>query len=115
MPPKRKAPETVASATARALTAVAPPDSDAGVAAVLLKLAKAIDDIDADGLNPAGKLDNVSVPTYLKYAEALGMTPASRERSKPKGPPKQGAGVGSTTVKDEIGTRRAARGDWRSA
>ena len=29
--------------------------------------------IDDEGLNPAGKLDNVSMPTYLKYAEALGM------------------------------------------
>lgn len=51
---------------------------DAGTVAVLLKLAAAVDAIDAQGLNPAGKLDNVSVPTYLKYADALGLTPAAR-------------------------------------
>lgn len=52
--------------------------ADSGVVAVLLRLARAVDDIDEDGLNPAGKLDNVSIPTYLKYAEALSLTPAAR-------------------------------------
>lgn len=113
MAAKKSAPETVVEATTRALEAVASPETDLGVAAVLLKLAGAIDDIDADGLNPAGKLDNVSIPTYLKYAEALGMTPAARERAKPKEAPKQGAG-GAATMKDEVGEKRANRG-WRSA
>jgi hypothetical protein len=51
---------------------------DAGTVAALLKLAAAVDAIDASGLNPAGKLDNVSLATYLKYADALGLTPAAR-------------------------------------
>ena len=58
------------------LSATSGPDS--GTVAVLLKLAAAVDAIDASGLNPAGKLDNVSVPTYLRYADALGLTPAAR-------------------------------------
>lgn len=107
-------PQTVVSETKRALDAVSLPETDAGVAAVLMKLAGAIDDIDEQGLNPAGKLDNVSVPTYLKYAESLGMTPAARQRSAPKDKPKQ-QGPGSATVKDEVGAKRSARGDWRSA
>lgn len=53
-------------------------DEDAAVVAVLRRLAQAIDDIDDDGLNPAGKLDNVSVPTFLRYCMALGLTPAAR-------------------------------------
>ena len=32
-----------------------------------------------------GKLDNVSIPTYLKYAEALGLTPAARKAVAPGG------------------------------
>ena len=51
---------------------------DAGTVAVLLKLAAAVDAIDASGLNPAGKLDNVSIPTFLRYVDALGLTPAAR-------------------------------------
>ena len=60
-------------------------DMDAGVVAVLRRLALAIDEIDEDGLNPGGKLDNVSIPTYLKYAEALGLTPAARKAVAPGG------------------------------
>lgn len=105
-------PRTVVSKTRSALRALDLPASDAGVEAVLLKLAGAIDDIDEQGLNPAGKLDNVSIPTYLKYAEALGMTPAARERVKPKGA--ESKGPGASTVKDEVGEKRESRG-WRSA
>ena len=97
--------EHVERETRKALRAIATPDSDAGVAAVLVKLARAIDDIDELGLNPAGKLDNVSIPTYLKYAEALGMTPASR------GTKKQGA---APKTADEVGARREQR-SWRTA
>jgi len=34
------------------------------------------------------QLDNVSIPTYLKYAESLGLTPAGREKlaAKPAAP-----------------------------
>lgn len=113
MAAKKNDPESVVEATARALAAAEHPETDVGVAAVLLKLAGAIDDIDRNGLNPGGKLDNVSVPTYLKYAEALGMTPAARERVKPKDAPKSGTG-GSATMKDEVGEKRTQRG-WRSA
>ena len=55
-------------------------DLDAGAVAMLLRLAEAADLIDDDGLNPAGKLDNVTIPTYLRYAESLGLTPAGRAR-----------------------------------
>ena len=54
-------------------------ESADGVVAVLLHIAGEIDSL-VDGVNGAGKLDNVSVPTYLKYAEALGLTPVSRKR-----------------------------------
>lgn len=52
-------------------------DADAGSVAVLLGLAAKI-----DGLRERedGPLDNVSEPTYLKFADALGLTSASRRR-----------------------------------
>lgn len=55
----------------------------AGVQEVMLRLADAIDAIDANGINPAGKLDNVSIPSYLKYAQALGLvdTPNMKRRT----------------------------------
>lgn len=53
--------------------------SDAGAVAVLLHMATQID-AQVDGLTPDGKLDNVSVPTYLKFCDALGLTPTSRKR-----------------------------------
>ena len=55
-------------------------DEDAGAVAMLLRLAEAADLIDENGLNPAGKLDNVTIPTYLRFAESLGLTPAGRAR-----------------------------------
>lgn len=51
---------------------------DNGTVSVLRHLADAIDAFDEDGLNPAGKLDNVTIPTYLKYAKELGLTPIGR-------------------------------------
>jgi hypothetical protein len=50
--------------------------ADAGTVAVLLDLARTIDGMgerDADA-----PLDNVTIPTYLKYSDALGLTPLSR-------------------------------------
>jgi len=41
--------------------------------------------------------DNVSIPTYLKYAEALGLTPSGRTKAEIE-PPK-GAGPGGTLGK----------------
>jgi len=64
-------------------------DMDAGAVQMLRELAAAADLIDESGLNPAGKLDNVTIPTYLRYAESLGLTPAGRARlaeKKPEGP-----------------------------
>ena len=63
--------------------------TDAGVVALWLRQARAIDDIDEDGLNPAGKLDNVSMPSYLKTAESLRMTPVSRESALKSPAPKK--------------------------
>lgn len=62
---------------------------DAGAVAVLLRLAATIDNMAAveeallrlpdDGERVRRpSLDNVTVPTYLRYAEALGLTPAAR-------------------------------------
>lgn len=61
-------------ATREAIDAAELPPETIGVQKALLRIARAIDDIDGEGLNPAGKLDNVSIPTYLKYSEALGLT-----------------------------------------
>ena len=52
-------------------------EKDAGVVEALLHVAREIDSLEA-GVNAAGKLDNVSVPTYLKFSEALGLTPSAR-------------------------------------
>lgn len=71
----------VESATRAALASLSLPPSDAGTVAVMLRLARSIDLADEDGML-GGKLDNVSIPTYLKYAEALGMTPSARKAVK---------------------------------
>ena len=63
---------------------------DAGAVEVLRHLARTIDDIsngqddldadlDADPRKPRS-LDNVTIPTYLKACDALGLTPAGRVR-----------------------------------
>lgn len=64
---------------------------DAGAIAALLAVARKIDDLDTiiDAVmetierEPESNVkmppaDNVSLPTYLKYCEALGLTPSSR-------------------------------------
>lgn len=61
-------------------------NEDAGAVQMLRALAAAADAIDENGLNPAGKLDNVTIPTYLRYAESLGLTPAGRARLAEKKP-----------------------------
>lgn len=50
---------------------------DSGAVATLRHLAQQID-AQVDGLTPSGKLDNVSIPTYLKYLGQLGLTPGAR-------------------------------------
>jgi hypothetical protein len=53
---------------------------DKGSVAMLLALAAAADYLlENDGLSPAGKFDNVTIPTYLRYARELGLTPAGRK------------------------------------
>lgn len=61
---------------------------DAGAVAVLLDLARTIDG--ANERQPGtelttGPLDNVTKPTYLKYAAELGLTPLSRLKLDLKG------------------------------
>ena len=76
-------------AAATHLTAV-----DKGAVQMLRELAAAADLIDESGLNPAGKLDNVTIPTYLRYAESLGLTPAGRARLAEKKPEDKGGKLG---------------------
>lgn len=72
---------SVVSETERAVAAALADGSltvkDAGVVEALMHVAREIDSL-VHGVNGAGKLDNVSVPTYLKFSEALGLTPSSR-------------------------------------
>lgn len=54
---------------------------DAGAVATLLKLADQIDYLtEHGGMSEDGKFDNVSIPTYLRYAESLGLTPGGRAK-----------------------------------
>lgn len=78
----------VADETKRSITAASHlTDMDAGAVAVLLGLAGAVDYLlKHDGLTPDGKLDNVSIPTYLRYCESLGLTPAGRLKLSEKKP-----------------------------
>lgn len=60
---------------------------DRGAVEALRTLAEAIDVLAANGgLREDGKLDNVSIPTYLKFCESLGLTPAGRARLPEKKP-----------------------------
>jgi hypothetical protein len=59
-------------------------DMDAGAVQALRALAKVIDAMsgepDETGEVREAKFDNVTIPTYLKYCESLGLTPAGRDR-----------------------------------
>jgi hypothetical protein len=82
---------TVADATETAIEAADHlTDMDLGAVEMLRTLAAAADAIDENGLNPAGKLDNVTIPTYLRYCESLGMTPAGRAKLVEKKPEAKG-------------------------
>lgn len=83
-------------------------ESDRGIVAATLRLADLIDQIDDMGLNPAGKLDNVSLPTYLKYMGALGLTPQARAAAARPTKAKAGGAGGSVTA--ARGRVRARRG-----
>lgn len=86
---------SVAKATESAIGAATHlTDMDRGAVEMLRALASAADLIDESGLNPAGKLDNVTIPTYLRYAESLGLTPAGRARLVEKKPEAKGGKLG---------------------
>lgn len=53
-------------------------DEHAGAIAVLLTLARKIDGMPQR--DPEAPLDNVTEPTYLKYLDALGLTPLAKVR-----------------------------------
>lgn len=79
---------SVAEATDAALSAAGHlTDMDKGAVEALRVLAAQVDFLAANGgLREDGKLDNVSVPTYLKFCESLGLTPAGREKLSEKKP-----------------------------
>lgn len=86
---------------------------DAGAIEALRKIARkidawdvivqwALDDVDGKrGMDARPKIpehDNVTIPTYLKYCDSLGLTPAGRERltlKKPEAPSGKLAGLRS--------------------
>lgn len=90
---------TVFEATEASLEAAADDltPRDQGACRALLKLAEKI-----DAMDEAGKNDIVSIPAYLKFCEALHLTPASRA----KVPQKPEAPVGKI---DELKAKRAKR------
>lgn len=96
---------TVVRETKAAMRSASLTDVDRGTAAAALRLAEAIDQIDGDGLNPGGKLDNVSVPTFLRYMGALGLTPEARKAAAPR---KEAAGGQVVGFRSRARARRAA-------
>lgn len=96
MPPKQvtalePAIESVTAATERAIRAASHlTDLDAGAVAALRRLASLMDELDPK--------DNVTIPTYLKYCDALKLTPASR-----------GVEVTESKARGKLATMRAAR------
>lgn len=59
------------------------PEISAGPIEAILLVADQLDHPDFPIVN--GKLDNVSLPTYLRYCAELRLTPASREEQKKEG------------------------------
>lgn len=93
-------------------------ERDEAAVAALLQLARRIDladryfedlaELHAErNLRPPSQ-DNVSLPTFLKYCEALGLTPSGRKQeSKPKGAP--GGGGLAARRSAELSRQSAAR------
>lgn len=74
---------SVLAATKRAIAAASAEHTgmDEGVRATLLILAEQVDYLaQNEWLTPTGKLDNVTIPTYLRYCDALHLTPAARAK-----------------------------------
>lgn len=82
--------------------------TDSGTVEVLYTLAKNIDGLE-DGLTIDGKLDNVSIPTFLKYADALGLTPTARQRFKQTGKQE----TPSVSVSENVVSLEAQRAKYR--
>lgn len=83
--------------------------TDSGTVEVLYTLAKNIDGLE-DGLTVDGKLDNVSIPTFLKYADALGLTPTARQRFKQTGKKQE---TPSVSVSENVVSLEAQRAKYR--
>lgn len=69
---------TVVAGTKKSLAAANLGEIDEGASRALLALAAEVDSIVKTGFNRAGKFDNTVIPTYLRYCEALGLTPSGR-------------------------------------
>ncbi len=115
---RREGPGEIRRDTEKALTAATHlTPMDDGAKAALLKLADSLDYlVEHDGLSPRGSLDNVTGPTYLRYCEALGLTPAARARSQKKTsgpaaakePPTRGRKSKVQQLRDQHAARQAA-------
>lgn len=83
-------------ATERALnTAAHLKPEDAGTVAILRGLAATAEQLLRNGgITESGRFDNVTIPTYLRYADALGLTPAGRHALRISAP--DGASGGRT-------------------
>jgi hypothetical protein len=80
-------------------------DQDAGAVEALRMLARkiaawdqivdwALEDAAGEGRPVVPANDNVSIPTYLKYCESLGLTPAGRSKLAEKKPEGKGGKLG---------------------
>jgi len=90
---------TVAMATERAIAAATHLTAmDLGAVAALRVLAVKLDALAADEASTLdelkAKFDNVTLPTYLKFCESLGLTPAGRTRLADKKPEASGGKLG---------------------
>lgn len=86
-------------------------EMDAGAVQALRALASKIDDMTAPRVDEYGepteaKFDNVTIPTYLKYCESLGLTPAGRDRLNVK--KDEGAKPGGQLIALQGGIKRPA-------
>lgn len=97
--------DTVLEATEASIAAASHlTDADAGAVAALRMLAQKIDTEDElrdvalswseEHKQRPPSIDNVSVPTYLKFCDSLGLTPAGRARLAEKKPEAKGGKLG---------------------
>lgn len=85
-------------------------EMDAGAVEALRSLAKILDAMlgePEEGCEREVKFDNVTIPTYLKYCESLGLTPAGRQRLNEKKP--DGGAKGGKLVALQGGVKDAKR------